>query len=148
MDSEHVNPYAAPSLPADATRPTETVDLNWVGVGAVLLVTLAFVGFTVLLLVSRSSMDRQAGLMFLVNWPVLGYWLFATYRQRTSKYRMALYAVLVQIGISVAMLKLFSKGIELEAVVGIDGGFAIGFLAAHGVLMWLRRRARLLENIA
>ena len=138
---QSLNPYAAPELPADAIQHDPTVQRNWIGVTTVLLVTLTYCGFTLVLLTSGANPDRTAGLIWLANWPVLGFWLLATRLQWSVRYRMFYFAVLVQIGIAIAIIKVLPMA-EPVAVVGLDGVAALAFAAAHAVLSWQRMSNR------
>ena len=98
------NPYAAPQAAGEwyqESRKSHSWLISVVSAG----VSLAFIGFTALLLTSTAE-DFSAGLMFLANIPfVVGIPIAAVWSTRKASY-FAIAAGLTQIGIATLMLLL------------------------------------------
>ncbi|MCA9151932.1 MAG: hypothetical protein KDA92_21665 [Planctomycetales bacterium] len=105
MQFDDTNPYATTFTERDS-EPARRATLS--GSAAIATVssfgTLAYVGFSILLLHSSGSDDRNAGLLFLVNIPVLIGLSTAALRSTQMATRLGWLATFVQGTITVLML--------------------------------------------
>jgi hypothetical protein len=131
MSDNEANPYAPPATvddPVSHRAPTSAMIPVYVAIAA-----LCYIGFTVFLFMSGSSIDRKGGMMFMFNVPVLLFWFLAVVRIRQFALVAGGIAVVVQGVILLAML------VEIGGmiVVVINGGI----IAVLLILVWLSQRS-------
>lgn len=119
--SDDLNPYSPPRSESasrgPAGRPRSPVLFIFATLG-----TIGFIVFTIVLLRSTSA-DRKAGMLFLINIPVLLGMTIALTQSLRSGMRLGLAAVAMQSVISIAMLVI---GIgDLFLVLAINGGIIL-----------------------
>ncbi len=131
MTQTEVNPYSPPTIAYAVTR-----NLNSTGSLAIPVVSgigaLAFIAFTVFLL-RTGGVDRKAGLMFLVNVPVLIGLAVSAVRSRRISVYFAVSAACIQIAITIAMPMMLVC--DAKIVVGIN---SIIILPCLAIALWAR----------
>ncbi len=139
MNDVNTNPYAPPTTiveqPRDPASVRSRVPLVFVTIGVA-----AYMGFTVLLLTS-TSVDRQGGIVFLINFSVMLIWVVSVWK--TDRYGAVCgVASAVTQGLVAAIM--IWRGIgDDEAVYAINGSIIVPILLLSILCWWCQRRGEL-----
>ena len=98
------NPYLPPASELDITPHKVRIKVSVARLVFALIVALSFTIFTVMLLSSRGR-DHEAGRLYLLNVPVLLATVVAVIKSPRLSFWPAMLSVLVQVGITICMLK-------------------------------------------
>ena len=147
MSDPSTNPYAPPPTPATKPPPPPLRDSrgrSLIAIAIAVVGAAAYVVFTGILL-NSSGVDRKAGLLFLMNIPVLIAWLILLFR-RTKFGALFGFAVVAVQGIITSMMLLFDIG-SVSPVLSINS-VIMAIQGAVVTLVYTLQRRSTRENEA
>ena len=93
-----------------------------------------------MLLLTSTAVDRQIGFVFLINIPVMVFWVVTVWR--TARFG-AVFGVASAVTQGLITAIILSRGIgDAEAVYAISGGIVLVILALSAVCWFYHRRAK------
>ena len=124
------NPYRPPKSDLELVQvepPLSRTFSGQVAAAFVVVAALCYGSFTALLLLASNGPDFYAGVIWLINIPVLLLWTIFLFRNSKWHYQLGYLAALVQVGICAAMLAADIGDVEL--IVFVNACVVVGFVA-------------------